>query len=110
MSYVVIKDKSQFDVILSDKDKKFSVVYFTAAWCGPCKSISPLFEQLATNNPDYTFCKIDVDDNEELARHYKISAMPTFIVFEQETSIETIVGANRNALVKAVDDLSARVS
>ncbi|KAK4156757.1 hypothetical protein C8A00DRAFT_12305 [Chaetomidium leptoderma] len=79
---------------------------FYADWCGPCKMIAPTFESLATKyaKPNkIAFCKIDVDAQGEVAQQYGVRAMPTFLVLRNGSVIETIQGANPQALTAAVD-------
>jgi thioredoxin 1 len=78
---------------------------FHATWCGPCHAIAPVYSQLSSANsaPEImTFVKIDVDAQQEIAREYSISAMPTFLVFKEGKVVETIRGANPPALRAAV--------
>jgi thioredoxin 1 len=81
------------------------VADFHATWCGPCHAIAPVYSQLSTANSApgiMTFVKIDVDAQQEIAREYGISAMPTFLVFKEGKVVETIRGANPPALKAAV--------
>ncbi|GAB7333611.1 hypothetical protein MBLNU13_g05179t1 [Cladosporium sp. NU13] len=83
----------------------FTVVDFYADWCGPCKVISPVFEQLASaeSKPGkIIFCKVDVDAQREIAGNYGVSAMPTFLILKGTHVKETIRGANPTALRTAV--------
>lgn len=77
-----------------------------ADWCGPCKMIAPTFESLATkfSKPKrITFAKINVDNQKEIASQYGVRAMPTFIIFKNGSTIDTIQGANPPALTAAVE-------
>lgn len=56
------------------------LVDFFATWCGPCKMLSPIIEQIANERPDVKVCKIDVDEAQELAREYQIMTVPTLMV------------------------------
>ena len=56
---------------------------FTAAWCGPCKQLAPLFEQIQTSFPDVIFETIDVDHNKEQVMEYFITSVPT-VIFEKD--------------------------
>ncbi|KAF2164651.1 hypothetical protein M409DRAFT_67769 [Zasmidium cellare ATCC 36951] len=83
----------------------YVVVDFYADWCGPCKVISPVFEQLANQEAKpgrLTFCKVNVDNQRDVAATYGISAMPTFLVLKGTKVIETIRGANPSALRSAI--------
>ncbi|KAK3724762.1 hypothetical protein LTR37_000810 [Vermiconidia calcicola] len=89
----------------------YTVVDFYADWCGPCKQISPIFEQLAgaeSKPGKIVFCKVNVDNQKDVAQTYGISAMPTFLVLRGTSVIETIRGANPTALRTAI--LSAAAS
>ncbi len=58
------------------------LVDFWAPWCGPCKMMGPIVEQLAGEMPDVVFGKVNVDDHGELAQRYNILSIPTFLVFK----------------------------
>ena len=79
-----------------------AVVYFTASWCGPCRMISPVFEKLAEDKSASTFLKVDVDDMAEVAAAARVSAMPTFMFYKSGQLLDTIVGADINALQAGV--------
>ncbi|KXS95247.1 hypothetical protein AC578_9454 [Pseudocercospora eumusae] len=83
----------------------YTIVDFYADWCGPCKVISPVFEQLAAQESKpgrIVFCKVNVDNQRDVAGIYGISAMPTFLVLKGSKVTETIRGANPTALRSAV--------
>ena len=97
-----IPNLGDFNVLLDDDADKLVVVDFTATWCGPCQRIAPLFQQLADENQNVTFVKVDVDENEETAAAYGISAMPTFIFIKNKQKLETMQGANVDMLKSLV--------
>ncbi|KDO33018.1 hypothetical protein SPRG_19369 [Saprolegnia parasitica CBS 223.65] len=72
----VLDSDSQYTDLIAKPSK--SVVYFTAAWCGPCKMISPIYAQLSNEFPDVEFAKVDVDELDETAAKAGVRAMPTF--------------------------------
>jgi thioredoxin 1 len=73
------------------------VFYFTADWCGPCKKVRPIIQELIQEG--YSFQIIDVDIEKELVEKFEISSVPTFILFKNEKSIKRISGAQtRNQL------------
>ncbi|KAI0119681.1 thioredoxin-domain-containing protein [Daldinia grandis] len=82
------------------------VTDFYADWCGPCKVIAPTFESLSTkySKPGkITFCKVNVDNQQSIAQSHGVRAMPTFLIFKNGSVIETIQGANPQALTSAVE-------
>jgi thioredoxin 1 len=81
------------------------VVDFWAPWCGPCKAIAPILEELATELGDAVqICKVNVDSNSEIAAKFEIRAIPTILVFKGGAVSETIVG------LTSKDDLKAKLS
>ena len=67
------------------------VFYFTADWCGPCKKVRPIVEELIKDG--YSFQIIDVDIEKELVEKFEITSVPTFILFKNEKSVKRISGA-----------------
>ncbi|KAF4530578.1 hypothetical protein B566_EDAN006784 [Ephemera danica] len=89
---------SDFDGKLKEAGSKLVVVDFFATWCGPCKMIAPQMETLSKECPNVVFLKVDVDECEELAAEYSITAMPTFLFFKNKKTVETMTGANYDKL------------
>lgn len=77
---IVINKKEELEKIL--QANKYVVTDFSAEWCGPCKALAPVFDDLSNNVPDVTFVKIDVDQLKNVAEQYGISAIPTLIYFK----------------------------
>ncbi|KAF2090500.1 DUF1000-domain-containing protein [Saccharata proteae CBS 121410] len=103
-----IESPSQFDSLL--KSSKIVVVDFYADWCGPCKAITPLYEQLSSqlSRPDIiTFTKVNTDTQQQVAQSYNITAMPTFMIFKSGREVSRIRGANSAQLSEAVKKLAA---
>lgn len=70
------------------------VVDFFATWCGPCKAMSPIFDELAQEYKDKVkFVKIDVDQNQDLAGQYNIFSIPTFLIFKDGKVVNQLTGA-----------------
>ena len=85
------------------KSDSLTVVDFWATWCGPCIRIAPAFKELAEANPDVNFCKVDVDDNDEAAGAAGIKCMPTFKFFKGGNCVDTLEGANKEAIVNMIN-------
>lgn len=63
-----------------------------ATWCGPCKMLSPIIDELAKEVSNYSFYKLDVDQNDNIARQYGIMSIPTILIFENGELKQTLVG------------------
>ena len=85
----VNKDNFQQEVLQSDKPV---LVDFWAAWCGPCRMIAPIVEQIAQEREDIKVVKIDVDETQELAIQYQIMSIPTLLVFQDGKVVNQSVG------------------
>ena len=92
----VLTEEEHFEQQVNKEE--LSVVYFTAAWCGPCKMISPIFEEIAEQHPAATFLKVDVDDQPDVAAAAEIRAMPTFQFWKSGALLDQIVGADPQKL------------
>ena len=69
------------------------IVDFWAAWCGPCRVMSPILEELAAERPDLRVVKVDTDRNQRVAAEYGVLSMSTFMVFRDGAPVGQIVGA-----------------
>ena len=79
------------------------LVDFFATWCGPCKMLSPVLEEVADEKTELTILKIDVDEVGQLAARYGIQAIPTLMLFKNGQRIETRMGyQNKNQLLAFV--------
>lgn len=69
------------------------VVDFFATWCGPCKMLGPIFESLSKElGSKAKFVKVDIDQSLEIANKYRISSVPTMIVFKDGKPVDTLIG------------------
>lgn len=84
------------EVLQADKPV---LVDFWAAWCGPCQMLLPIVEQLADEVTDAKICKINVDEQPELAAQFKVMTIPTLMVFKDGQAVHTSVG------VKSKDEI-----
>lgn len=84
-----------------EQSEKLTVVDFWATWCGPCRVISPILEQLAADRPDeLKVAKVDVDENTQTAARFNIRAMPTLLFFKGGQVVGQIVGAVPRARIE----------
>ncbi len=80
MSNVIHANTQEFQELLSQNEVVF--VDFFATWCGPCKMLAPIIEQLADKHPEVKVVKIDVDQEPSLAMQYQVQSIPTLITFK----------------------------
>ena len=91
MSVVKIT-KSNFESEVLKSDKKV-LIDFYADWCGPCRMVGPVVEEIANEYPEYKICKINVDEQPELAHRYRVMTIPTLMVLKDGHIVEQSVGA-----------------
>jgi len=93
MSNVAKLTTSGFDVDVLQADKPY-LVDFWAAWCGPCRAIGPVIEQLADELSDKMYAgKLNVDENPEIAKRYRVMSIPSIILFKDGKPAVVSVGA-----------------
>ena len=90
MNVIAVNSENFENAVL--KNEKTVLVDFWASWCGPCKMLAPLLEELAASNPELTVAKVNVDENPELAMVYRISAIPSLMVFKDGKVVNQSVG------------------
>ncbi len=86
------------DVLMSDKPV---IVDFWAEWCGPCKMVAPILEEIAAENDGIVIAKLNVDENPQTAASYGITSIPTMNVFKGGQVVKTIIGAKPKAALLA---------
>lgn len=97
-------DSSNFEATVSAGSVPV-VVDFWAPWCGPCKAIAPILEELAEELGDAVkICKVNVDNNSEIAGKFEIRAIPTILIFKDGAVADTVVG------LSSKEDLKAKIS
>ena len=101
MSKVLYPNKEEFNELI---DNGVVFVDFYADWCGPCKMLAPVLEEIAKENADTKFVKINVDDAQELAMEYNIMSIPTLVVIKNRKEENRIVGlASKSELMRIIN-------
>jgi thioredoxin 1 len=97
---VTVTDQSFRDDVLSSD--KLVLVDFWATWCGPCRMVAPVLEEIAAEHADnLTVAKLDVDANPKTATEYQVMSIPTLILFKGGEPVKQIVGAKPKAALMA---------
>ena len=86
----ITKENFEAEVLKSEKPV---LVDFFAAWCGPCKMIAPILEEIAAEREDIKVCKINVDEEPELAAQYQVSSIPSLFVIKDGQVVNQSLGA-----------------
>lgn len=97
-------DMSTFDAEVKNSDK-VTIVDFFADWCGPCRKLSPILEEIEQElSGNVKFTKINTDENIDLAREYQISGIPTLLVFKNGDLVERMVGLMpKNSIITNIE-------
>ena len=100
MSVITItKDNFEQEVLSSDKPV---LLDFWASWCGPCRMVSPIVDEIAAERSDIKVCKINVDEQPELAARFGVMSIPTLVVMKNGKVINQAVGARPKAQILAM--------
>ena len=103
MPKVTNKDSFSTDVL---SESKLVLVDFWAEWCGPCKQIAPRLEEIAEKYSEkLSVCKVDVDENRDLAVEYNVRSIPSLMVFKDGAQVDGLVGA---VSIEELEDLVTR--
>lgn len=104
---IIMATESNFqDEVLSSSQPV--LVDFWAEWCGPCKMIAPVLDELATEyNGKVKIAKVNIDDNQNLAAKFRVTAIPTLLIFKNGQVTEQMVGAKSKRDLKASLDKAA---
>ena len=88
---IIDLNDSNFDKIISSDNP--TLVDFWAEWCGPCKSMHPIFERMSNKFPNVKFARVNVDNNQNISMKYAVQSIPTFIMFKSGQIIDKMMGA-----------------
>jgi thioredoxin 1 len=93
---VIVTDETFADDVLGSE--KTVLVDFWAVWCGPCRMVAPVLEEIADEHEDkIMIAKLDVDENPATARDFQVMSIPTLIVFQDGKAVKQIIGARPKA-------------
>lgn len=93
---IVKVNKNNFENEVLKSDKKV-LIDFYADWCGPCRMVGPVLEEIATEHPEYKICKVNVDEENELAASFKVMSIPALFVLENGKIVNQSLGAKPKA-------------
>lgn len=93
-------NKNNFDSVKTSN--KPVLLDFYADWCGPCSMVSPLVDEIAEENPQYLVCKINVDQEPELAGTFGVASIPTLVVMKDGKIVSQSAGAKPKSQILAM--------
>lgn len=100
---IVELNENSFNDFIAQKGKKV-IVDFYASWCGPCKMLAPILEDIAKEaGENYKFAKVNVDESFSVAKNYTVMSIPTIIAFEDGVEVARVVG------LKSKEDLISQL-
>ena len=74
------------------KSNKTVLIDFYATWCGPCRMVSPIVDEIAAEHPEYLVCKVNVDEEAELSKQFGIMSIPALFVLKDGEVVDSVVG------------------
>ena len=88
---MIVINKENFKNEIEEHDG-LAVIDLYADWCGPCRMLSPIIDELCSEYPDVKFCKVNVDDDPELARAFNVQSIPMIALVKDNTFVDLSVG------------------
>ena len=102
MSVITITSQNFESEVLSSE--KTVLIDFWASWCGPCRMLSPVIEEIATEVKDKKICKVNVDEQPELARKFGVMSIPTLVVMNKGELVKKSLGVQpKNAVLSMLN-------
>lgn len=98
---VITLTKVNFENEVMNSEKPV-LIDFSATWCGPCRMVAPIIEEIAAENSDYKICKVDVDEEPELAAAFAVSSIPMLVVVKNGKIVDQAVGARPKEAILAM--------
>lgn len=98
----IVLNKNNFDEI--KKNERLVLIDFYANWCGPCKMLSPIIDQIADEREDVVVAKVDVDKEVELAEKFGVFSIPTLVILKEGEVVHQSAGARPKAQILALLD------
>ena len=89
---VIHVNQNNFHEEVERSDKKL-LLDFWAPWCGPCRMVGPILDEIAAQRPDIKVCKINVDEEADLAKQFRVMSIPKLVVMEKGDILNQSVGA-----------------
>ncbi len=87
---IIVTDNDFEDKVL--KSNNVVLVDFWASWCGPCKMMAPVLDEISEENDDFIVAKLNVDENQETASAYRVMSIPTMGIFKDGKMVDKLVG------------------
>lgn len=98
----ITKDNFKTEI---EKHKGLAVIDFYADWCGPCRMLAPVFEELAGEYADVKFCKVNVDNEPELAKMFNVQSIPMVALVKDNTFVDMSLGfVPKDKLAKLIEE------